>query len=76
MLFVAAIPRTDSWTGAFFGVHTAKEYGGYGMLSIGWPLSGLCMCIFSAVLAEMSSSYPVAGAMYAMQVKIEQDAVC
>ena len=49
--------------GAFFGVHTAKEYGGYGMLSIGWPLSGLCMCIFSAVLAEISSSYPVAGAM-------------
>lgn len=49
--------------GAFFGVHTAKEYGGYGMLSIGWPLSGLFMCIFSAVLAEISSSYPVAGAM-------------
>lgn len=50
-------------TGAFFGVHTAKEYGGYSMLAIGWPLSGLCMCLFSAVLAELSSSYPVAGAM-------------
>lgn len=49
--------------GAFFGVHTAKEYGGYSMLAIGWPLSGLCMCLFSAVLAELSSSYPVAGAM-------------
>lgn len=51
-------------SGAFFGVHTAKEYGGYSMLAIGWPLSGLFMCLFTAVLAEMSSSYPVAGAMY------------
>lgn len=51
------------YSGAFFGVHTAKEYGGYSMLAIGWPLSGLFMCLFTAVLAGMSSSYPVAGAM-------------
>lgn len=35
--------------------------GGSSMLSIGWPLGGIFMVIFTASIAEFGSAYPVSG---------------
>ena len=40
---------------------TAQEVGGSSMYTIGWPIAGLFMLGLVAILAEMASSYPVAG---------------
>ncbi|KAH8923846.1 hypothetical protein BT69DRAFT_129596 [Atractiella rhizophila] len=50
--------------GVFFGVLTAREYGGSGMIAIGWPLAGIFMTGLVTVLSEFSGAYPVAGAMF------------
>lgn len=47
--------------GTFLGVMTAREVGGSSMYTIGWPIAGLFMLGLVAVLAEMASTYPVAG---------------
>lgn len=47
--------------GTFLGVLTAAEVGGSSMYTIGWPIAGLFMLGLVAVLAEMASTYPVAG---------------
>ncbi|BGP10988.1 hypothetical protein JCM10049v2_006882 [Rhodotorula toruloides] len=50
--------------GTVLGVLTALEAGGGSMYAIAWPLSGLFMISLAAVLGEMASTWPVAGAMF------------
>ncbi|GAA5865779.1 hypothetical protein JCM1840_003257 [Sporobolomyces johnsonii] len=50
--------------GTVLGVLTALETGGGSMYAIFWPISGLFMCCLAAVLGEMASTWPVAGAMF------------
>ncbi|BGP42977.1 hypothetical protein JCM10449v2_006992 [Rhodotorula kratochvilovae] len=50
--------------GTTLGVLTALEAGGGSMYAIAWPLSGLFMMALAAVLGEMASTWPVAGAMF------------
>ena len=50
--------------GTTLGVLTALEAGGGSMYAIAWPLSGLFMMSLAAVLGEMASTWPVAGAMF------------
>ncbi|CEQ39368.1 SPOSA6832_00890 [Sporobolomyces salmonicolor] len=50
--------------GTVLGVLTALETGGGSMYAIFWPVSGLFMCCLAAVLGEMASTWPVAGAMF------------
>ncbi|KAM0791010.1 hypothetical protein ACM66B_004309 [Microbotryomycetes sp. NB124-2] len=50
--------------GTALAVLTAFDYGGPSMYSIAWPISGLFMLCLAAVLGEMASTYPVAGAMF------------
>lgn len=42
-----------------FGSMASLQTGGSSMLSIGWPVSGLFMTVFTASLAELGSAYPV-----------------
>lgn len=42
-----------------FGSMAALQAGGSSMLSIGWPLGGIFMTIFTASLSELGSAYPV-----------------
>ncbi|GAA5899863.1 uncharacterized protein JCM6883_006013 [Sporobolomyces salmoneus] len=50
--------------GTVLGVLTALQTGGGSMYAIAWPLSGLFMCAVAAILGEMVSTWPVAGAMF------------
>lgn len=50
--------------GTVLGVLTALQTGGGSMYAIAWPLSGLFMCAIAAILGEMVSTWPVAGAMF------------
>ncbi|GJN93235.1 hypothetical protein Rhopal_006282-T1 [Rhodotorula paludigena] len=50
--------------GTVLGVLTALEKGGGSMYAIAWPISGLFMLCLAAVLGEMASTWPVAGAMF------------
>ncbi|POY75992.1 hypothetical protein BMF94_1077 [Rhodotorula taiwanensis] len=50
--------------GCVLGVLTALEAGGGSMYAIAWPLSGLFMVSLAAILGEMVSTWPVAGAMF------------
>ncbi|GAA6056973.1 hypothetical protein JCM3770_001993 [Rhodotorula araucariae] len=50
--------------GTVLGVLTALSAGGGSMYAIAWPLSGLFMMALAAVLGEMASTWPVAGAMF------------
>ncbi|KAK4704983.1 hypothetical protein P7C70_g1220, partial [Phenoliferia sp. Uapishka_3] len=50
--------------GTFLGVLTALDYGGGAMYCFAWPISGIFMCALAAILGEMASTYPVAGAMF------------
>ncbi|GAA5963162.1 hypothetical protein JCM8115_001040 [Rhodotorula mucilaginosa] len=50
--------------GCVLGVLTALEAGGGSMYAIAWPISGLFMVSLAAILGEMASTWPVAGAMF------------
>ncbi|GAA5984441.1 hypothetical protein JCM10908_003347 [Rhodotorula pacifica] len=50
--------------GCTLGVLTALEAGGGSMYAIAWPISGLFMVSLAAILGEMASTWPVAGAMF------------
>ncbi|BGP19556.1 hypothetical protein JCM10213_000156 [Rhodosporidiobolus nylandii] len=55
---IGALPGTT------LGVLTALRTGGPGLYSIAWPISGLFMIGLAAVLGELASTYPVAGASF------------
>ncbi|GAA6008097.1 hypothetical protein JCM11491_001882 [Sporobolomyces phaffii] len=50
--------------GTVLGVLTALQTGGGSMYAVAWPISGLFMCAIAAILGEMVSTWPVAGAMF------------
>ncbi|KAM0752190.1 hypothetical protein T439DRAFT_287531 [Meredithblackwellia eburnea MCA 4105] len=62
--FGVAICNIGFLPGTFLGSLSAMEYGGGAMYAFAWPVSGLFMCALAAVLGEMASTYPVAGAMF------------
>ena len=49
--------------GTVLGLMTAIGSGGGSMYTFAWPLSGIFMCGIAAILGEMASTYPVAGAL-------------
>ncbi|KPV71547.1 uncharacterized protein RHOBADRAFT_56584 [Rhodotorula graminis WP1] len=62
--FGITICNVGGLPGTTLGVLTALEAGGGSMYAIAWPLSGLFMMSLAAVLGEMASTWPVAGAMF------------
>lgn len=40
------------------------------MYAIAWPISGIFMCMLVAVIGEMASTYPVAGAMFTYSFRL------
>ncbi|SCV69196.1 BQ2448_2216 [Microbotryum intermedium] len=50
--------------GTVLAVLTAMRTGGSSMYVFAWPISGLFFLSFAAVLGEMASTWPVAGAMF------------
>lgn len=56
--------------GTYLGVLTASEIGGSSMYCIGWPILGIFVCTLVAILAEMASTYPVAGAMFTWSYRL------
>lgn len=58
--------------GTFWGFMTAMETGGGSMYAVCWPLVGVFMCTVAAVLGEMASAYPVAGAMFTWTFRLSR----
>lgn len=50
--------------GSIWGLYSAISFGGPVIMLWGYFLSMIFMCCLNAVLAEMSSAYPVTGAMF------------
>lgn len=49
--------------GGLYGALGAQSLGGGSMLTIAWPLTAIAFSAMSAILAELASAYPHAGAM-------------
>ncbi|GAA6044220.1 hypothetical protein JCM8097_002269 [Rhodosporidiobolus ruineniae] len=62
--FGIAICNIGALPGTTLGVLTAFRTGGGSMYAIAWPISGLFMIGLAAVLGELASSFPVAGASF------------
>ncbi|ODN80910.1 hypothetical protein L202_03035 [Cryptococcus amylolentus CBS 6039] len=56
--------NTGTLQGTIFAVSGTYSYGGPIMILVAWPLAGIFTFALTLTLSELSSAYPVAGAMF------------
>ncbi|WVQ73758.1 hypothetical protein IAR50_003338 [Cryptococcus sp. DSM 104548] len=67
--------NTGALQGTIYAVSGTYSYGGPIMILVAWPIAGIFTFVLTLTLSELSSAYPVAGAMFSWTWKAARGGV-